>query len=96
MTTVTTLPFDENYVKEYSKKHNEPAWMKDFRLEALELANTLELPKPDKTKITRWNFTEFKHDAEGAKIDSLGRAPAAGGGFCVRRTKDRLLFGFYR
>ena len=92
MTTVTTLPFDENYVKEYSKKHNEPAWMKDFRLEALELANTLELPKPDKTKITRWNFTEFKHDAEGAKIDSLEQAPAALKDFIDTKNENIIIF----
>src|SRR5699024_12392696 len=52
-------------------------WMKEFRLEALELANNLELPKPDKTNIRRWNFTEFKHHADGEKINSLEEAPEA-------------------
>lgn len=77
MTTLTKLPYDERYITEYSEKHNEPAWMKEFRLEALELANNLELPKPDKTKINRWNFTEFKHHADGEKINSLEEAPEA-------------------
>lgn len=77
MTTLTKLPFDEKYVTEYAEKNNEPTWMKELRLEALELANNLELPKPDKTKITRWNFTEFKHHADGEVIHSLEEAPAA-------------------
>ncbi|HLR24065.1 MAG TPA: Fe-S cluster assembly protein SufD [Pseudogracilibacillus sp.] len=77
MTTLTKLPYDEKYITEYSEKHNEPAWMKEFRLEALELANNLELPKPDKTNIRRWNFTEFKHHADGEKINSLEEAPEA-------------------
>lgn len=77
MTTLTKLPYDEKYITEYSEKHNEPAWMKELRLEALELANNLELPKPDKTNIRRWNFTEFKHHADGEKIKSLEEAPEA-------------------
>lgn len=77
MTTLTKLPYDEKYITEYSEKHNEPAWMKEFRLEALELANNIELPKPDKTNIRRWNFTEFKHHADGEKINSLEEAPEA-------------------
>ena len=77
MATVTKVPFDKKYIEEFSAKHNEPAWMKDLRLEGLELADSLELPKPDKTKIDRWNFTEFKHTADGAAIDSLENAPAA-------------------
>src|SRR5699024_6831810 len=56
---------------------NEPAWMKEFRLEALELANNLELPKPDKTNIRRWNFTEFIHHADGEKINTQEEAPEA-------------------
>lgn len=76
MTTLTKVPFDEKYIEEFSDKHNEPVWMKELRLEGLDLANNLELPKPDKTKINRWNFTKFKHVAEGETIDSLENAPA--------------------
>lgn len=77
MTTVVKLPFDEKYVSDFSSKNNEPAWMKALRIEALDLADRLELPKPDKTKITRWNFTEFKHLAQGDKIENLSDAPDA-------------------
>lgn len=76
MTTMTKLPFDEKYVADFSEGQHEPNWMKELRLEALELANTLDLPKPDKTNITRWNFTQFKHTAAGEQINNLADAPA--------------------
>lgn len=76
MTTVTKLPFDKEYVEQFSKKHNEPEWMQKLRLEGLDLAESLDLPKPDKTNINRWNFTNFEHTAEGETIDSLENVPA--------------------
>lgn len=75
MTTTTEIPFDQKYIENYSKEKNEPAWMTEKRLEAYELANTLPLPKPDKTNINRWNFTSFTHDALGEKIIDLANAP---------------------
>lgn len=75
MTTVTKIPFDKEYVEAFSKEFNEPAWMKKLRLEGLDLANSLDLPKPDKTNINRWNFTNFQHRAEGEVIDSLDKLP---------------------
>jgi len=76
MTTVTKLPFDKEYIEQFSKKHNEPEWMQALRLEGLDLANSLELPKPDKTNINRWNFTNFKHTAQGQVIESIKDIPA--------------------
>src|SRR5699024_10659381 len=76
MTTVTKIPFDKEYVEQFSKQNNEPEWMQKLRLEGLDLANSLELPKPDKTNISRWNFTNFKHTADGAKIESLENVPS--------------------
>ncbi len=75
MTTLTTLPFDNKYVEQFSKENDEPKWMTTLRLEGLDLAQTLDLPKPDKTNITRWNFTKFKHGAEGEKISDLKNVP---------------------
>src|SRR5699024_6068686 len=63
MTTVTKIPFDKEYVEQFSKKNNEPEWMQ-------------KLPKPDKTNINRWNFIKFKHTADGAKIESLEKVPS--------------------
>ena len=72
MTLETKLSVDQEYVKGFSEKHQEPAWLKNLRLQALEKAEDLPLPKPDKTKITSWNFTKFnKHTVENAPLASL-------------------------
>ncbi|WMW46693.1 Fe-S cluster assembly protein SufD [Bacillus paralicheniformis] len=72
MTLETKLSVDREYVKSFTEKHQEPAWLQDLRLEALEKAEDLPLPKPDKTKITNWNFTRFdKHTVENKPLDSL-------------------------
>lgn len=76
MTTVTKVPFDKEYVEQFSKQHNEPQWMQKLRLEGLDLAGSLDLPKPDKTNVNRWNFTNFKHTSEGEVIESLKNVPA--------------------
>ncbi|MFU0792039.1 Fe-S cluster assembly protein SufD [Cerasibacillus sp. JNUCC 74] len=75
MTVETKLPYDKEYIEQFSKERNEPAWMLELRVQALEQADTLELPKPDKTKIGKWNFTEFKHTATGEEITSLNQLP---------------------
>lgn len=76
MAVATELPYDKTYIEEYSQKRNEPQWMKELRLQALEQAETLAMPEPDKTKIKRWNFSQFKHTAEtGEAISSLEDLP---------------------
>ena len=54
--TTETLNISEAQLVEYSQAHNEPSWLTELRKEALKLTETLEMPKPDKTKITRWDF----------------------------------------
>lgn len=76
MTVETKLPYDQDYINQFSQDRNEPDWMRDLRLQALEQADTLEMPKPDKTRITKWNFSEFKHTAQGEKLASLDELPA--------------------
>jgi len=75
MTVTTDFPYNKQYVEDFSAGKNEPDWMKNLRLQALDLVDSLELPKPDKTNIRRWNFTEFKHYAEGETISSLTDLP---------------------
>ncbi|WP_368652530.1 Fe-S cluster assembly protein SufD [Ornithinibacillus sp. 4-3] len=75
MTVSTAFPYDKEYIEQFSKDKNEPDWMKSFRLDALEQASKLELPKPDKTNISRWDFTSFKHTAEGETISCLHEIP---------------------
>ncbi|WP_217588669.1 Fe-S cluster assembly protein SufD [Lentibacillus saliphilus] len=79
MTVDTKRLYDKTYVEQYSQDKQEPEWMTALRLRALEQADALELPKPDKTNITRWNFTQFKHTAEAKPepITSLNDLPEA-------------------
>ncbi|EQB37344.1 MULTISPECIES: Fe-S cluster assembly protein SufD [Virgibacillus] len=76
MTVETKLPYDKEYIDQFSKERNEPEWMRELRLQALEQADALELPKPDKTKIGKWNFSQFKHTAPGDAIQSLSELPS--------------------
>ncbi|MCG8397093.1 Fe-S cluster assembly protein SufD [Bacillus atrophaeus] len=72
MTLETKLSVDQEYVKSFSEKQQEPAWLKNLRLQALEQAENLPMPKPDKTKITNWNFTQFdKHTVDNTPLSSL-------------------------
>lgn len=75
MTVITELPYNKEYVTEFSQKNNEPEWMKQLRLQAIDQAESLDMPEPDKTNINRWNFTKFKHTAEAEEISSLTDLP---------------------
>lgn len=72
MTIETQLPFDQEYVRSFSTKNSEPAWLTELRIHALTKAEELPMPKPDKTKITKWNFTQVKaHTVESNVYSSL-------------------------
>jgi len=72
MTIDTKLPFDQEYVRGFSQQLSEPNWLLDLRLQALAKLEELPMPKPDKTKIDKWNFTQFKnHTVESAPYTSL-------------------------
>jgi Fe-S cluster assembly protein SufD len=76
MTTETNLSFDKDFVRSFSKEMNEPAWMEEFRVNAFELSETLPMPRPDKTKIDKWNFTQFEnHTVKSEAFTSLAGLP---------------------
>lgn len=76
MTTDIKLPFDAEYIKSFSKEMGEPAWLTDLRLKALTSVETLTLPKPDKTRIAKWNFSQFeKHLVKSEDYPSLNELP---------------------
>ncbi|CAG9620832.1 Fe-S cluster assembly protein SufD [Sutcliffiella rhizosphaerae] len=75
MTLETKLPFDQDYLSNYSKESGEPQWLLDLRIQALALAEELPLPKPDKTKITNWNFTNFQKHTVETSITSVDQLP---------------------
>lgn len=76
MTTQTKLPVDQQAVQAFSEKNGEPSWLSSLRLDALAKADELPLPKPDKTKIAKWNFTQFaKHTVDSEVYSSLEDLP---------------------
>lgn len=76
MTTETKLPFDMDYVRSFSKEMGEPAWLEELRVNALNHFETLPMPRPDKTKIDKWNFTQFsRHHVKSESFPSLAVLP---------------------
>lgn len=76
MTIETKLPIEKDLVTSFSQKNDEPTWFREFRLQALEKAEVLPMPKPDKTKIDKWNFTHFdQHMVESQPFASLEELP---------------------
>lgn len=77
MTIEAKLALNEEDIRSFSKKMNEGAWMSDFRADAFAQVEQLSLPKPDKTKIERWNFTDFPvHSVESSVYEKLEELPS--------------------
>ncbi|WP_050616286.1 Fe-S cluster assembly protein SufD [Bacillus testis] len=77
MTTELKLSIGKDAVSAYSKQNNEPSWLTELREDAFEKAASLEMPKPDKTKINSWNFTDFPaHAVESSVYGSIDELPA--------------------
>lgn len=77
MTIETKIPFGTDFVSSFSTEMGEPAWLREFRLKALENAENLPMPRPDKTKIDKWNFSQFnKHTVESKPYASLSELPS--------------------
>ncbi|MDW0110984.1 Fe-S cluster assembly protein SufD [Sporosarcina aquimarina] len=76
MTVETKLALTGDDVRSYSAATGEASWLTDLRLEALDKVDALPMPKPDKTKIDKWNFTEFPvHAVESTVFESLSDLP---------------------
>ncbi|MEX5866208.1 Fe-S cluster assembly protein SufD [Staphylococcus haemolyticus] len=76
--TTETLNISEEQLVDYSKAHNEPSWMTELRQKALKLTETLEMPKPDKIKLRKWDFDSFKqHEVKGQSFSNLSELPEA-------------------
>lgn len=63
---------------QFSKKYNEPTWMSELRTNAFERLNSIDMPKPDKTKIDKWSFNKVHHkDVESTVFNSKSELPEA-------------------
>ena len=58
MTTETNYHLKKMYLF-FFKRNSEPAWLKNFVLKHWSRVK-LPMPKPDKTKIDKWNFNDLK------------------------------------
>ena len=68
MTVETNLKMTEQELRSFSERNGEPAWFTELRLRSFAEAEKLALPKPDKTKIVNWNFTDYPvHSVESTK-----------------------------
>ena len=76
MTVETNIKVTEQDVRSFSASKMEPEEFTELRVQALAAAETLPLPKPDKTKIDKWNFTEFPvHAVDSSTYGSLEELP---------------------
>lgn len=75
MTTQTILPVNAEALKALSASKQEPAWLTESRLESLELAGQLELPKLEKQRIEKWAINSYGQFKEGASLASLDDLP---------------------
>ncbi|HSO57288.1 MAG TPA: Fe-S cluster assembly protein SufD [Paenisporosarcina sp.] len=76
MTVETKLALTEQDVRSYSTAKQEPSWFAEYRVQALQAAEHLPMPTPDKTKIDNWNFTNFpEHTVESKTFASLAELP---------------------
>lgn len=77
MSTETILSIDRQSVSAQSKLKQEPQWMSELRLQGLELAEALELPRLEKTRIDRWNHDGYGVYKHTALIKAFSELPAA-------------------
>jgi Fe-S cluster assembly protein SufD len=70
---IGTLPFDQDYIRQLAS--GEAAWLTEFRLQALAQAENLPMPKPDKTKIDKWNFVGTGRASKQEAVKSLEELP---------------------
>ncbi|GAB6988444.1 Fe-S cluster assembly protein SufD [Paenibacillus pini] len=77
MTTQTILPVNAEGLSELSKRSNEPAWLTEKRLNALEMAAELALPKLEKMRIERWDIQNYGSHKVSDAVTSLNDVPAS-------------------
>ena len=59
MTVETKLAVTANDVRSFSEANSEPTWFTTLRESAFAQAADLAMPTPDKTNISKWDFTTF-------------------------------------
>ncbi len=93
MSVETKVLFEKEQIESFSDARKEPEWLRDLRLKGLELTETTELPKPDKTKIDKWNFIQRNFDlAAKAAVNAVSELPEALRALIGEESADQNLF----
>lgn len=91
MTVQLKSNFDRESIMNYSKQHQEPDWLLNLRLRGLEQSEVLELPKPEKTNISKWNMLQFKQPAEEQLTAKAAHVPSELQGMIDEQEKGHLI-----
>ncbi|TDM03726.1 Fe-S cluster assembly protein SufD [Macrococcus carouselicus] len=62
-------------IKQFSQAKQEPSWMSAIREDAFNRLDMIDMPKPDKTRLDRWNFEVNYHEAAGQTFASTDELP---------------------
>jgi Fe-S cluster assembly protein SufD len=74
-TEIKGLQYDAEAIRSFSQDRNEPGWFTELRLKAQALSEELPMPKPEKTRIIGWNFTDFDLKSEQRTFNSVEELP---------------------
>ncbi|WP_414047811.1 Fe-S cluster assembly protein SufD [Macrococcus equi] len=74
---MSTIDVTNDIIKDFSASRKEPSWMADLRVDAFNKINTIEMPKPDKTKLDKWVFDVHHKEIKSATYDSTDALPEA-------------------
>ncbi|MNW49395.1 FeS cluster assembly protein SufB [compost metagenome] len=80
-----------NALRAWSSAMGEPHWLLERRIQALELAGTLELPKVEKTKLEKWDIYETGDYKAENPWSSLEDAPEVVRGLVASPVKGGLI-----
>lgn len=93
MSTQTVLPVDRSLLADRSKRNQEPEWMAELRLKGLELAETLELPRLEKTRLDRWSLDSYGTYQTSEPLAKLQDLPEAAKSLFGETLPNNLIIG---
>lgn len=91
MTIQTALPVDRNSVAALSREMREPEWMANLRLAAYDLAEKLELPRLEKTRIEQWTLGAYGTHKPERQAGGIGELPENALNLLGEDVQDHLL-----
>ncbi|MGE7843450.1 Fe-S cluster assembly protein SufD [Lysinibacillus sp. NPDC093712] len=91
MTVELNLPVTLQDVRSFSEANGEPTWFAELRTAALDKAAGLDMPKPDRTNISKWDFMNFPaHTVVSEEFASLDALPEEARGLIDLEAQENL------